>query len=108
MQKHDQEVEAQPLSVHILPTSCTMIGVCTTLIGLVKVAHSVIGPSLVDKYTAISLLIFLLSALLSYFAIRKAQRPAFSARLELLADRVFITGLVSLGVIVAFFAYEII
>ena len=31
------------LSRHILPTSATMIGICTTFIGLVKVAESKMG-----------------------------------------------------------------
>ena len=41
------------LASHILPVSGTMIGVCATLIGLVKLASQRHGPSHVDEYAAI-------------------------------------------------------
>ncbi|MGH6740581.1 MAG: hypothetical protein ACREDY_16405, partial [Bradyrhizobium sp.] len=58
--------EARALSKHILPSSGTMIGVCATLIGLVKLAEVHIGPSRVDEYTALASLLFLASAIASY------------------------------------------
>ncbi len=96
------------LAPHILPTACTMIGVCTTLIGLVKVAEGHIGPSQVDEYTSLDMLLFLASALLSYCSIRRADTSRLGARLEHWADRCFIAGLVGLSLIALFFAYELI
>ena len=46
------------LSKHILPSSGTMIGVCATVIGLVKVLEPDIGPSKVDEYAALTSLFF--------------------------------------------------
>ena len=57
---------ADSLASHILPVSGTMIGVCTTLIGLVKLAEAKYGPSDVDEYAAIAAVTFLASALTSY------------------------------------------
>ena len=43
-----------------------MIGVCTTLIGLVKVAKGHMGPSRVDEYAGLAALLFLVSACAVY------------------------------------------
>jgi hypothetical protein len=105
----EQKEEKEALSHHILPTSGTMIGVSTTLIGLVKIAESRTGQSHVDEYAALAALIFLVSALTSYTSIRSsASRPKLSVRLELIADQCFLIGLVALTLISVFFAYEVI
>ncbi|MDI7863663.1 hypothetical protein MRS76_17050 [Rhizobiaceae bacterium n13] len=101
---HDDKALAQ----HILPNSGTMIGVCITLIGLVKVAEGHLGPSIVDELAALVSLLFLASALASYLAMRAAVRAQVSRHLELAADQTFLGGLVSLVAIGMFFAYEII
>lgn len=41
------------LSRHILPNASTMLGVCLTGIGLVKIAENRLGPSHVDEYLAL-------------------------------------------------------
>jgi hypothetical protein len=94
------------LSRHILPTSATMIGICTTFIGLVKVAETKIGPSHVDEYAALAALLFLISAGSSYLSIRYAQLSRLSGRCEKIADMLFLTGLVGITFIAMLFAYE--
>ncbi len=85
-----------------------MIGVSTTLIGLVKIAEYRMGQSHVDEYAALASLVFLVSALASYISIRNSERPKLSERLELIADQCFLIGLVALVLISVFFAYEVI
>jgi hypothetical protein len=82
-----------------------MVGICTTLIGLVKIIEDRIGSSHVDEYGGLAALLFLVSALASYLAIRLSDRGGVSARI---ADLTFVAGLVSLAVIAVFFAYEVI
>src|ERR1019366_5496026 len=48
------------LSHHILPNASTMLGVCLTGIGLVKVAEAHLGPSHVDEYLALDAVCFLI------------------------------------------------
>jgi MFS family permease len=96
------------LSSHILSASVVMIGVSTTLIGLVKVAKAHMSPTRVDQYAAVVGLLFLLGAVASYLAIRLADRPDLSRRCEWIADQLFICGLVGVSVIALFFAFEII
>ncbi len=85
-----------------------MIGVSTTLIGLVKIAEYRMGQSHVDEYAALASLVFLVSAMASYVSIRSSHRPQLSERLELVADQCFLIGLVTLASISVFFAYEVI
>jgi hypothetical protein len=106
VEKAETGREERSLSRHILPTSGTMIGVCTTLIGLVKVVEGRIGPSHVDEYAAFASLLFLASAATSYLSIRNIQKQALSKRLETIADQCFLVGLLSIVLIGLFFAYE--
>jgi len=106
-EKHEA-ADKPTLSRHILPNSGTMIGVCTTLIGLVKVVEVHIGPSRVDEYAALASLLFLASAITSYISIRHPGRPALSLRMEMIADQCFLVGLFAIATISLFFAYEVI
>jgi hypothetical protein len=108
-QQEDSRInEARALSKHILPSSGTMIGVCATLIGLVKLAEPHIGPSRVDEYAALASLLFLLSAISSYISIRHSDRMQLSERCEIIADQSFLAGLIGLAGITLFFAYKVI
>jgi hypothetical protein len=103
-----QADEQRALSKHILPSSGTMIGVCATLIGLVKLAEAHIGPSRVDEYAALASLLFLASAIASYISIRHPDRLRLSERSEAIADQCFLAGLIGIAIITLFFAYEVI
>ncbi|MFD0935100.1 hypothetical protein ACFQ12_07875 [Methylobacterium trifolii] len=94
------------LSHHILPNAGTMIGVCTTLIGLVKILEARIGPSHVDEYAALAALLFLTSATTSYLSMRMVADSRSAARLERIADLAFVAGLLGLSLIGILFAYE--
>jgi hypothetical protein len=107
MMIHTVPIEAS-LSRHILPSAGTLLGVCATLIGLVKLVGPKIGPTHVDQYAALTAVIFLTSAAASYVSIRHAHRPALSRRCELIADRCFMLGLVAITLIALLFAYEIV
>jgi hypothetical protein len=100
--------EQRALSKHILPSSGTMIGVCATLTGLVKLAEPHIGASRVDEYAALASLLFLASALASYVSIRHPDRRQLSERCEIVADQCFLAGLIGIAGITLFFAYEVI
>jgi hypothetical protein len=96
----------ESLPKHILPAAGTMLGICTTLIGLVKVVEPTVGASRVDEFASLTALLFLCSALVSYASLRRSG-PA-SQRLEQAADLSFLLGLVSLAAVSVLFAYEVI
>ena len=96
------------LSSHILPVSGTMIGVCTTLIGLVKLVATRHGASHVDEYAALVAVTFLASAMTSYLSVRWSDRAQLSSRIERLADVIFLCGLTGITLVATLFAYEVI
>lgn len=99
---------SESLACHILPVSGTMIGVCATLIGLVKLAETKYGPSHVDEYAAMVAVTFLASALTSYLSIRHSDRTKLSLQIERMADVIFLCGLVGITLVATLFAYEVI
>jgi hypothetical protein len=98
----------ESLASHILPVSGTMIGVCATLIGLVKLAETKHGSSHVDEYAAMAAVTFLASALTSYLSIRYSNRTRLSFRIERMADVIFLCGLIGITLVATLFAYEVI
>ena len=100
--------ESTGLASHILPVSGTMIGICVTLVGLVKVAEIHTANTHVDEYAALAAISFLASSLTSYLSIRYADKARFSRRLEQIADVIFMSALVGITLIATLFAYEVI
>lgn len=93
----------------IMTASCTMIGMCATLLGLVKFVSPNKGfDTLVDECAAVVGLIFLGSAVLSYLAIRHAHRPRLSRYIERCADILFVMGLIGIAAAVPLLAFEFI
>ena len=98
----DNGKERSRLADHILPSSATMIGVCMTVI---SVAHLIPKQSIsmhVHEMLAFDSLLFLGSAMLPYFSIR---RPMLAEKFERIADIVFLLGLalmVAVGFVLAF------
>jgi hypothetical protein len=99
---------SESLASHILPVSGTMIGVCATLIGLVKLAEARHGSSHVDEYAAMAAITFLASALTSYLSIRYSNRTKLSFQIERMADVIFLFGLIAITLVATLFAYEVI
>lgn len=98
--------ERAPMTSHILPTAGTMLGICTTLIGLAKLHEHNKGPVGIDEHAGLVAILFLISALASYVSIRTAARPRFSRTCERIADASFVVGLFALAIVSFVFAYE--
>ena len=96
--------ERSALSQHILPTSAQLVGVCITVISLVKVLHIGQAGSVLDRLLAIDTLLFTISAALSYSSMRGAK----SVSLERYADQFFMLGLLELGSCAMLLSFEII
>lgn len=93
------------ISQHILPTSATMVGVCITVIGIVRLleAHEAIA-TVIDDIAAVTAIMFLMSTLLSYVSLRTLRD---TIKLERLADLVFLAGLILLVVCGIMLAWEL-
>jgi hypothetical protein len=95
------------MAERILSTSGTMVGVCATLIGLVKLTEVRRGLSHIDELAGVTAVLFVFCALLAYLALR-SKRPAWRARLEAAADLLFLIGLAALATLGVLFAFDVI
>lgn len=89
---------------HILPTSATMVGVCVTAIGIVRLMSAGTGEYYVDKLLAIDSILFVICSSVSFAAVRLAAR---AEQLESIAESLFLVGLLLLGIASVFMAFQV-
>lgn len=82
------------ICVHIFTSSSVMVGVCLTVVGILRVVITLRSEDLLgDDLLSINAMIYLLSAVLSYWALR-TRSLSRNHRLEYVADGVFIAGMI--------------
>ena len=97
----------QDISIHIFTVSSAMVGVCLTVIGLIRVVITIgRADTLADDFLAGDALLFLVSCLLSYWALRSRSVRRMH-RLEKIADGIFILAMIGMVVICALITYNI-
>ena len=92
------------LSEHILPTAATMVGACMTVLSIGRLSHSGRLGIVIDKMLAFDSVIFLVSAVLSFVAIRIATN---TDHVETWAEKLFLLGLSLCAVIAVVIAFAI-
>jgi len=81
-------------SPHILNTSANLLGLCFIVLTSIKVAK--MGDvSIIDETTAIAIVLFMTSCILSFLAMRR-ENDTGNNHLEKIADILFLSGLVVL------------
>ena len=97
----------EDICIHIFTVSAAMVGVCLTVIGLLRVVitiRKIDTPA--DDFLAVDAVLFLVSCLSSYWAMRtKSVRRMH--RVERFADRVFIAALIIMVGICGVITYAI-
>ena len=97
----------QDICIHIFTVSSAMVGVCLTVIGLIRVVITLgTADTLADDLLAADALLFLVSCLLSYWALRSRGLRRMH-RLERIADGIFIIAMIGMVVICAVITYTI-
>jgi uncharacterized membrane protein YqjE len=87
----------QDICIHIFTVSSAMVGVCLTVIGLIRVVITFgRADTLADDFLAGDALLFLISCLLSYWALRSRSVRRMH-RLEKIADGIFILAMIGMG-----------
>ena len=93
------------ICIHIFTVSSAMVGVCLTVIGLIRVVITLgRADTLADDFLAGDALLFLISCLLSYWALRSRGLHRMH-RLEKIADVIFIVAMIGMVVICALITY---
>ena len=97
----------QDICIHIFTVSSAMVGVCLTVIGLIRVVITLgSADTLADDLLAGDALLFLISCLLSYWALRSRSLRRMH-RLEKIADGIFILAMIGMVIICALITYTI-
>jgi len=97
----------QDISIHIFTVSSAMVGVCLTVIGLIRVVITLgTADTLADDFLAGDALLFLISCLLSYWALRSRSMHRMH-RLEKIADGIFIFAMIGMVIICGLITYTI-
>ncbi|TCO42090.1 hypothetical protein [Dokdonella fugitiva] len=88
----DRAFEAD-LCIHIFTASAALVGVCLTVIGLIRIVVTTtkVG-TIADDLLAGDATLFMVSCLLSYWALR-ARSARRMHRIEQAADAIFLVGL---------------
>ena len=97
----------QDICIHIFTVSSAMVGVCLTVIGLIRVVITLgRADTLADDLLAGDALLFLISCLLSYWALRSRSLRRMH-RIEKIADGIFILAMIGMVIICALITYNI-
>jgi len=97
----------QDICIHIFTVSSAMVGVCLTVIGLIRVVITLgTVDTLADDLLAADALLFLISCLLSYWALRSRGLRRMH-RLEKIADGIFIIAMIGMVVVCTLITYTV-
>src|SRR5947208_8372383 len=103
---NDNTKLGEDICIHIFTVSSAMVGVCLTVIGLIRVVITLgKADTLADDLLASDALLFLTSCLLSYAALR-VRNFRRRHRIERAADGIFIVAMVVMTVICGFITYS--
>jgi hypothetical protein len=96
------------LTIHVFTVSATLVGVCLTVIGIMR--H--LGGARVSHYgqevLALDAFLFLICCILSYICLKMRDKPKRKIFLAAVADNLFICALSLMAVICGLIVYEII
>jgi hypothetical protein len=95
----------EDICVHIFTVSAAMVGVCLTVIGLIRVVIAIRKvDTLADDLLSVDALLFLVASLLAYWALR-SRSVRRKHRVERLADGAFIVAMILMAAICGFITY---
>ncbi|NUT77769.1 hypothetical protein HNO86_22225 [Pseudomonas sp. C1C7] len=81
------------ICVHIFASSGAMVGVCLTVVGILRVVINIRQEDLIGQnLLAVNAIIYLMTCLIAYWALR-TRKVKRNHRLERIADGLFLFGL---------------
>lgn len=105
-QSSEKKCEEQNIAIHIFSASSTMIGICLTGIGLLKISYQMhVLDTIADELLALDAGGFLFSSISSYMALRLKPKSS-SLIMERIAEKVFLLALSIMVVFCLLLAYN--
>jgi len=107
MKTEEKPTLQEDVCVHIFTVSAAMVGVCLTVIGIIRIVITMRNAdTLADDFLAADAVLFLVSCLASYVALRTRSVRRMH-HVERLADVVFIIALVIMVIVCGLITYQI-
>jgi hypothetical protein len=102
-----RELLDHDICVHIFTASAAMVGVCLTVIGILRMVVSLRHTDVLgDDLLAINAMAYLMACLMSYWALRTRSQGR-NHRLEQIADVLFLGSLILTAVNSGFIAWAV-
>src|SRR5262245_58162325 len=97
----------EDLCIHIFAVSAAMVGVCLTVIGLIRIVITIQKiDTIADDLLAADALLYLTACFLSYWALR-TRKVRRMHRVERYADAVFLSAMLLMTGVCMFITYAI-
>ncbi|MBB6051434.1 hypothetical protein [Armatimonas rosea] len=104
---NDSELVEVNLSVHLFATSAAMVGVCLTVIGLLRIVTTMKPIQTAgDDLLAVDAMLFLCSTFSSYGALKASFKSQRHQR-ERIADTVFLSALSVMAIVCILIVYAL-
>jgi hypothetical protein len=96
------------LTIHVFTVSATLVGVCLTVIGIMRHLGGVRASHYGQELLALDAFLFLLSCILSYISLKIRSYNKRKSLLANIADYLFILALSLMAVVCGLIVYEVI
>ena len=96
------------LSIHVFTVSATLVGVCLTVIGIMRHLVGVRASHYGQQLIAIDAFMFLICCILSYASLKIHNNLIRKNLLRAISDYLFITALSLMAVICGLIVYEVV
>lgn len=96
------------IAIHIFTVSATLVGVCLTVIGIMRHLGGARASHYGQELLALDAFLFLICCILSYTTLKIRNQPKLKQIITTFADNLFIAALTLMAVICGLIVYEII
>ena len=96
------------LTIHVFTVSATLVGVCLTVIGIMRHLGGVLVSHYGQEFLALDAFLFLICCILSYVSLKMYNLPKRKHLIASIADNLFIIALSLMAIICGLIVYEVI
>jgi len=101
-----EEIETG-ISVDVFSVSAAMVGVCLTVIQLIKMNAGQSKYTVVDEILAFDSIIFMIACISAFLALKSQRHSLFKKKLEHISDGCFLTAISTMVVAITLVVYTV-
>ncbi len=101
-----EEIESS-ISVDVFSVSAAMVGVCLTVIQLIKMNGNQSQYTIVDEMLAVDAIVFMVACITAFLTLKSKRHSPFKNKLEKISDGCFLLAISTMVVAVALVAFTV-